>query len=178
MTAIPFDVNNAKLRDAFFRERLFDALAGLQDDSRPGWGKMSARQMVEHLVWAFELSTGQAQAACQFPEAQREQLKAFLYHNRPTPREFQNPVLAAGLPPLRHASLPEAKAALRVEVERFLRQAGDTPDTIHMHPVFGPIKAEEWARSHFKHAYHHLLQFDLIDGAPEQMDVECSHAQD
>ena len=80
--------------------------------------------MVEHLVWAFELSTGQAQAACQFPEAQREQLKAFLYHNRPTPREFQNPVLAAGLPPLRHASLPEAKAALRVEVERYDKRLG------------------------------------------------------
>ena len=167
MTAIPFDVDDAKLRDTFFRGLLFNALAELQDDSRPAWGKMSARQMVEHLVWAFELSTGQAQAACQFPGAQREQLKAFLYHNRPTPREFQNPVLATGLPPLRHASLPEAKAALRVEVERFLRQAGGIQDALHMHPVFGPIGAEEWARSHFKHAYHHLLQFGLIDGAPD-----------
>lgn len=167
MTAIPFDVNNAKLRDAFFRERLFDALAGLQDDSRPSWGKMSARQMVEHLVWAFELSTGQAQTDCAVPEERRGSLKAFLHDSRPTPREFQNPVLAAGLPPLRHGSLPEAKAALRVEVERFLRQAGDTPDAIHMHPVFGPIRAEEWARSHFKHTYHHLLQFGLIDGMPE-----------
>jgi oxepin-CoA hydrolase / 3-oxo-5,6-dehydrosuberyl-CoA semialdehyde dehydrogenase len=167
MAATPFDVNDAKLRDAFFREWLFDALAGLQDDSRPGWGKMSARQMVEHLVWAFELSTGHAQAACQFPEAQREQLKAFLYHDRPTPREFQNPAQAAGLPPLRHAGLPEAKMALLVEVECFLRQASDTPDAMHMHPVFGPIGAEEWARSHFKHAYHHLLQFGLIEGTPD-----------
>lgn len=169
MTAIPFEVNDANLRDAFFRGLLFDTLAGLQDDSRPGWGKMSARQMVEHLLWAFELSTGQAQAACSFSEAQREQLKAFLYINRPTPREFQNPVLAAGLPPLRHASLSEAKAALRAEVARFLRQAGDTPEALHMHPVFGPIGADEWARSHFKHAYHHLLQFGLIDGTPDDV---------
>jgi hypothetical protein len=33
-----------------------------------------------------------------------------------------------------------------------------------MHPLFGPIGAEEWTRVHFKHAYHHLLQFALIDG--------------
>ncbi len=32
MTAIPFDVNNAKLRDDFFRELLFGALAVLRYD--------------------------------------------------------------------------------------------------------------------------------------------------
>jgi len=32
--------------------------------ARPGWGKMTAQQMVEHLAWAFELSTGQAHGEC------------------------------------------------------------------------------------------------------------------
>lgn len=162
MTIIPFDINDADLRNEFFRHLLFDALSALRDDTRPGWGKMTARQMVEHLVWAAEISTGRVQAECFFPEEQRERLKAFLHDNRPTPHEFQNPALAAGLPPLRSSGLAAATAALRAEMDRFLREAVATPSTARMHPVFGPIGSEEWARSHFKHCYHHLLQFGLI----------------
>jgi oxepin-CoA hydrolase/3-oxo-5,6-dehydrosuberyl-CoA semialdehyde dehydrogenase len=162
MTVIPFDVNDADLRREFFRRQLFDVLSPLRDDTRPGWGKMTAQQMVEHLIWAVEISTGKAQTECTFPEAQRERLRAFLCDNRPTPREFQNPALAAGLPTQRYAGTAEAIAALRREVRLFLDQAAATPGTTRVHPVFGPIATEEWARSHFKHCYHHLLQFGLI----------------
>jgi len=164
MMIIHFDLNDHELRDTFFLKMLCDALGPLRDDARSGWGKMTAQQMVEHLTWAFELSTGKAHVNCPVPEAQRERLKAFLYDNRPTPHEFMNPVLTAGLPPLRHVGLAEAKAALRVEVDRFVRQFRATPDAVQIHPVFGPIGMEEWARSHFKHAYHHLLQFGLVGG--------------
>ena len=159
---IPFEVNDPDLRDRFFHHLLFDALSALRDDTRPGWGRMTAQQMVEHLIWAVEVSTGKAQAVCAFPEAQRERFKAFLHDSRPTPREFQNPLLAAGLPPPRYADAADATAALRPEVTFFLDQAKATPGAVRMHPVFGPIAAEEWARSHFKHCYHHLLQFGLI----------------
>jgi oxepin-CoA hydrolase/3-oxo-5,6-dehydrosuberyl-CoA semialdehyde dehydrogenase len=162
MTAIPFEVNDPDLRDRFVRRLLFDALSALRDDTRPGWGKMTAQQMVEHLIWAVEISTGKAQVECPFPEAQRERLKAFLYDNRPTPREFQNPVLAAGLPTLRYADTADATAALRREVGLFLDQAVAMPGATRKHPVFGLLAAEEWARSHFKHCYHHLLQFGLF----------------
>jgi oxepin-CoA hydrolase / 3-oxo-5,6-dehydrosuberyl-CoA semialdehyde dehydrogenase len=162
MMVIPFDVNDADLRNEFFRHLLFDALSALRDDTRPGWGKMTAQQMVEHLIWAVDLSIGKAEAECTFPEVQCERLKAFLYDSRPTPREFQNPALAAGHPTLRYAGAADATAALRREVGLFLDQAVAMPGATRMHPVFGPIAAEEWARSHFKHCYHHLLQFGLI----------------
>ena len=161
---IPFDVNDPKLRDAFFRDHLRDAIATLRDDAAPGWGRMTARQMVEHLSWVFAVSTGQASVECPVPETKRERYKAFLYDNTPMMHEFRNPALAAGLPPLRHAGLAEAKAALRQEVDRFLDQCRDAPQATYVHPVFGPIGMEEWGRNHFKHAYHHLLQFDLVDG--------------
>lgn len=164
MRAIPFDVNDSELRETFFRRRLFDAILPLHAGTRPRWGRMTAQQMIEHLLWAFELSNGEAQVECSIPEPQRHSLKVFLYDNRPTPREFMNPVLTAGLPPLRHKGLAEATASLRVEADRFIQQASANPDATRTHPVFGPIAMEEWARSHFKHAYHHLLQFGLIGG--------------
>jgi hypothetical protein len=90
-------------------------------------------------------------------------LKAFLYDNRPTPREFMNPVLTAGLPPLRHKGLAEAVGSLRAAVYHFVHKAASSSDATPTHPVFGPIGMEEWARAHFKHTYHHLLQFGLVE---------------
>ena len=139
MTAFRFDVNDPDLRERFLSDVLMDALAGLQADSRPSWGKMTAQQMVEHLTWAFELSTGQSETECPIPEAQRERLRTFLYDNRATPHEYMNPVLAAGLPPLRHRGLDAARGALWVEVNRFLLQLRAGPGALHTHPVFGPI---------------------------------------
>ena len=121
--------------------------------------------MVEHLSWVFELSTGLASVECPIPEAKRERYKAFLHDNTPMLREFRNPALVSGLPALRHAGLDDALAALRKDVDRFLDHARDAPAATHAHPVFGPIGPEEWSRSHFKHAYHHLLQFGLVEGA-------------
>ncbi len=166
MIAIRFDVNNAALRETFLRGQLFDALRALRDETRPRWGRMTARQMIEHLLWAFELSTGEVRTDCPIPEPQRQRLKAFLYDDRPTPHEFMNPALAAGLPPVRHASVAEAVADLRAAVSRFVEGAASSPDATRMHPVFGPIGMDEWARAHFKHTCHHLLQFGLVEAAP------------
>jgi oxepin-CoA hydrolase/3-oxo-5,6-dehydrosuberyl-CoA semialdehyde dehydrogenase len=163
MRDIRFDVNDPDLREAFFRRWLFEALMSLLDDTRPRWGRMTAQQMVEHLLWAFELSNGEAHVECPIPEPQRPRLKAFLYDNRPTPHEFLNPVLTAGLPPLRHKGVGDAVARLRVAVDHFVQTAASTPDGTQTHPVFGPIGMDEWARAHFKHTYHHLLQFGLVD---------------
>ncbi|MBO0725855.1 MAG: hypothetical protein J2P52_09665 [Blastocatellia bacterium] len=33
---------------------------------------------------------------------------------------------------------------------------------MHIHPIFGPLNYEEWARMRFKHSIHHLFQFGLI----------------
>ncbi len=164
-STIPFDVDDPSLRESLLRHVLPEALAALREDAQPTWGKMTPRQMVEHLEWAFAVSTGQAAAECRTPETEHERMKRFLYSNRPTPREFMNPLLTAGLPPLRHVSLGDARTALAGEVARFIAQSTVTPGALRTHPVFGPLPLEEWARSHYKHVYHHLLQFELISEA-------------
>jgi len=158
---MPFDVNDTALRESFLRSRLPAALSRLSSDERPRWGRMTPQQMVEHLAWAFELSNGRASTECTVPPPDRDAMKPFLYRNTPTPANFMNPVLAAGLPSLRHGSLDEARAALQAEIARFLEQSA-SDGGLRTHPVFGPIGAEEWSRSHYKHSYHHLLQFGLI----------------
>jgi hypothetical protein len=159
----PSDVNDRPAREAFLREGAFEALRALRADAAAEWGRMTAQQMVEHLAWVFEISTGRACVDCPVPEEKRERFKPFLYANVPTPRDFVNTALVEGLPPLRHASLGEAIEALRAEVRRYFDQAAADPEARYVHPVFGPLAAEEWSRSHFKHTRHHLLQFRLLE---------------
>ena len=91
-------------------------------------------------------------------------MKRFLYSNRPSPRDFPNPALTRGLPPLRHASLADATAGFRRELERYL-SANQEPARLFVHPIFGALNHEEWHRTHYKHLHHHLEQFGLIESA-------------
>lgn len=165
MVAIRFDVNDAALRESFLRDEVLQAIDQLNEASVAHWGRMSAQQMIEHLVWALELSTGEAQTECLVPTAELPRMKQFLYSNRPTRREFMNPALTSGLPALRYATIDEAKAALRRELESFLDSPGSS-ERPHTHPIFGPIGYDEWHRMHYKHIQHHLLQFGLITSEP------------
>jgi oxepin-CoA hydrolase / 3-oxo-5,6-dehydrosuberyl-CoA semialdehyde dehydrogenase len=162
MMKVRFDVDDFSLRDTFLRTFFFGALDGLRPETPALWGHMTAQQMVEHLTWTFEVSTGRVLLECPYPEEQRAKMKPFLHHNRPTPREFMNPALREGLPALRHPDLKSASAALMTEVDRFLEHSRTRPDTRHTHPIFGPASVEDWSRTHFKHACHHLMQFGLI----------------
>jgi oxepin-CoA hydrolase / 3-oxo-5,6-dehydrosuberyl-CoA semialdehyde dehydrogenase len=165
--SVPFDVNDAGLREAFVRQGFLGALALLTEGEPARWGRMSAQQMVEHLEWTFAISTGRVQVECPVPEAERARVRAFLRSNMPTPQGFQNPVLTEGLPPLLRASLADAKAALHAEVERFVAQAAGDASAMRVHPLFGSIGVEDWWRTHYKHCHHHLQQFGLLESPRE-----------
>jgi oxepin-CoA hydrolase/3-oxo-5,6-dehydrosuberyl-CoA semialdehyde dehydrogenase len=162
MPTTGFDVNDADLRESFLRHEVPQAVARLTDTSPARWGQMQAQEMIEHLTWAFELSTGLAQTTCSVPASELPRMRQFLHGNRPTPKGFMNPALTAGLPPLRYGSLQDAKVALTDALARFL-DGPRSDEKLHVHPIFGPIVHEEWHRTHYKHTHHHLLQFGLIE---------------
>jgi hypothetical protein len=162
MAPIPFDVNDANLRRTFLSHLLPDALAKLSQTSIARWGRMSAQQMTEHLLYTFEISTGKLEVPCVTRENLLERAKRFLYNDNQTPRNFKNPLLGDGPPSLRFSCLTEAIERLKTELKNFPIHFREKPESIHVHPLFGPLGAEEWERAHYKHCYHHLLQFGLI----------------
>jgi hypothetical protein len=157
-----FDVNDAALREEFLRADVPAALVELRADAPPRWGRMAAAQMVEHLLWAFELSTGRGRVECGVSPEDLARMRRFLYSNRPTPQDFMNPLLVSGLPPLRFADVAAAKEALGREIAAFLAGASE-PQRTFVHPIFGALAYEEWHRTHYKHAHHHLAQFGLVE---------------
>jgi hypothetical protein len=165
MPVIPFNVNDAHLRREFLGITQFEALAALTTAAAPAWGAMTAQQMVEHLLWAVEMSTGTIEAPCVVPEMLRQRARGFLAGDMHTPHHFGHPLLSGGLPALRFDSVASAVGALRAETDRFLVQWRDDSDAAFTHPVFGTLAMDDWSRSHFKHSFHHLLQFGLIEEA-------------
>jgi oxepin-CoA hydrolase/3-oxo-5,6-dehydrosuberyl-CoA semialdehyde dehydrogenase len=159
---VAFDVNDEDLRGRFFGAIAMEALAALKPDSRPAWGNMSAQQVVEHLTWVFELSTGAARVTFDVPEEQRRWMKTFLSNAMQSPRGIMNPALASGLPALKVPNLPAALAGLDLARRRFLEMDESGRTLAFTHPLLGPLVHEEWSRFHFKHVFHHLLQFGLI----------------
>jgi oxepin-CoA hydrolase/3-oxo-5,6-dehydrosuberyl-CoA semialdehyde dehydrogenase len=162
MIVVPFTVNDAEIRRRFLEEMFPSALGELESGTPPLWGGMTAQQMVEHLLWSVRCSTGAMVLPCATPESLLERVKRFLHDDRPTSRGFMNPLLKEGLPPLEYPDLAGAVAALREEVGKFVKLRRESPDVVHVHPIFGPLNGEEWERSHFKHCYHHMQQFGLI----------------
>lgn len=166
MLPIPFNVNDDKLREVFFEHHFLDALAELTEQSQSQWGNMTAQHMVEHLMWAFSLSTGGIELPCHTPPHILERAKRFLYDNRPTPHHFKNPAMGETPPPFLYSNLAEAKSALEDELNKFKKHFVDKPEAVRVHPIFGPLNGIEWHRVQYKHCYHHLLQFGLIEQLP------------
>lgn len=160
---VRFDVNDVEARHEFLATTLVAALSKLPFDRKPEWGGLSAAQMVEHLLSVFELSTGKAASESALPEAFQVKARGFLQDNRPMPRGFESPLHRNGVPPLRYEAIPSAVEALRLESRAFLDLCASEPDSVLVHPAFGPCTRDEWSRIHFKHAIHHLLQFGLIE---------------
>ena len=131
-------------------------------DKLPKWGQFNAQQMVEHLIWAFDISTGKVLVPCTTPEDKIEVFKKFLYSDTPTRPNFKNPVLGDQPIALGYSDLKTAKIALKEKADEFYEYYAKNPRKKEIHPVFGPLNSEEWERNHFKHCIHHLVQFDLM----------------
>jgi hypothetical protein len=165
MITITFDVNDNNLRSNFFDTVLINCITNLPVETKSLWGKMSAHDMIEHLIWSFDCSIGTFEVHCHTPENILERAKRFLYDNRPTPQNYKNPLIGED-PFLHHYSTySEAKDVLLKSVDIFKEYFNEHPDEVHIHPVFGPLSAEEWQRSQYKHCFHHLLQFGILSQA-------------
>jgi len=160
---LAYNVNDSDLRNTFFEEIIPSAIDALDANTDPQWGKMSAQHMVEHLMFAFQMSTDKLEVDCETPEDKRANLQAFLNLNRPMPKGFVNPVTGTKLVELQHQSLKEAKEQLKKEINYFRDYYRAHPEANQTNPMFGELNAEQWEKFHFKHCFHHLSQFELIN---------------
>ncbi|MEM6541362.1 MAG: hypothetical protein AAF634_09365 [Bacteroidota bacterium] len=156
------NIEDSAIRKAFLQDALHESLLLLETRGAPKWGLMQPQQMVEHLIWAFDISIGRVAVVCTTPEDEIPRFKKFLFSDMPTRRNFKNPVLGDQPLALLLPDLPKAKSILREKADEFYEYYAKDPTKKEIHPVFGALDFEEWERNHFKHSIHHLEQFDLL----------------
>lgn len=144
----------------------FKALAqkarSLTSESKPLWGGMSAQHMIEHVVGSWRISNGRSKAPLLLSEDESARRKATLATDDPYPKNLMNPIFFNGLPPLRKPSLASAIDQLEDEMEAFFAHHDAHPNTIEMHPIYGPMVYAEWMHFQRKHMRHHWTQFGLL----------------
>nr|WP_294941417.1 hypothetical protein [uncultured Mucilaginibacter sp.] len=149
----------SKFIDINDRSALRDALAKLSAATKPVWGKMTARQMVEHLIEQVEYTNGKKTATLDVPPEDAEKGKqAWVYSDIEIPRNVFLKVLSIDY---LYPSLQTAIEQLFKELEGFDNYFRTSGATI-IHGGFGPLNHAEWLIWHGKHFTHHLKQFGLI----------------
>lgn len=148
----------------FLQNKLIPALRQVQAAQAPLWGKMNARQMVEHLLDFFQVSTGKLCFPLVSPVEHLPKLRAFLMSDKPFRENTRAPVSVLGENPLplRFETLEEALSELEAELQYFFQLNADEPAFTTTHPVFGELNFEDCVRLHYKHVTHHLRQFNLL----------------
>ena len=131
-------------------------LHSLRVDDRARWGKMTAKQMVRHLVCSYEVALGERTVGSVngFPPVLMKWL-----------------ALRSGLRWTRNIqTMPELKRAIAMrtedEFDTLVRAVIDGMQAVASgkryaptHPMFGPMTAKDWMRWGYLHADHHLRQF-------------------
>jgi hypothetical protein len=134
----------------------------LDPHQKPLWGKMTPQHMVEHLIFALQMSNGKLKLECFNPPKKIPSLKRFLMSNRPMPKLFVNPFISEELHPLECSSLEEAIGKLKKEIDDYVLFFENNPGAKLVNATFGELNKEEWDVFHQKHFTHHLSQFGLL----------------
>jgi hypothetical protein len=141
---------------------LFERLRRLSPASEPLWGRLSAPQMLAHLVDAARLGLGQSEPPAQGRGVARllghPPLKQLFVYLLPFPRHAPRvPALFVTTPGV----WADDVATLERLTERLAERAGERGAHWPRHPYFGRMSRRAWGVLGWKHMDHHLRQFGV-----------------
>ncbi len=123
------------------------------------WGAMDFHNLLEHLKITFDMVFKDIQ--CYTATEKLPLQQAFLRSDKAMPRNYKTPMLPPHPLPHKFAGVPEAMAQLEKSHARYAKFWQDNPQAIVMHPIFGELGADLWAKFQIKHLNHHFAQFSL-----------------
>ena len=134
-------------------------LGRLKPDAKPRWGAMSRDQMIGHLVFWVRYSMGKGPEYPFVGTWFSERVVAPLLLNGwlPIPRNLKG---IQSDPPLPEPA-PGDTETLHAVLETYLGQVQSGDLDTRLHPAFGDIGVDGWAKMHVVHFEHHLKQFGV-----------------
>jgi hypothetical protein len=145
----------ASIYDRASRESLVLRLDGLPHDRRPLWGRMTAPQMITHLLEAYRMPGGELSIPRR-PVPLRPLVKWLMLYVLPFPKGAPT---AKQLLARKPSSWDADVAALRAVILSTEQPPAGAP--VGDHPIFGTMTVKEWGVLVYKHTDHHLRQFGV-----------------
>jgi uncharacterized protein DUF1569 len=143
------------LWDDSARRELRDRIAQLSPNANRRWGKMSAPQMLAHLVDAMRMANGDIRIPSRKMPIRFTPLKQLIIYVAPFPKGAPT---APQIIERVATDWPSECATLCRTMEQFAeRDRARTP--MPEHPAFGKLTARAWGVLCYRHIDHHLKQF-------------------
>jgi hypothetical protein len=136
------------------RQAVQRRIAGLPAERPARWGRMSAPQMVSHLIESMRMATGDLPVASKRLPVRYPPLKQLIIYWLPFPKGAPTaPELIARTP----EHWPGDINRLLALIDEFAARnpSGSWPE----HPAFGRLSGGQWAILAYRHIDHHLRQF-------------------
>ncbi len=136
-------------------------LSALQKETQALWGKMTASQMLNHLIDIAQISNGKIVVEFANKDVPLAKMRHILYKDVPFPKEFAAPAqVEAMISNANNNNLDQLKQNLIEELNE-MEAHFDSDDKTVINAVFGPLNLDDWKWFHRKHISHHLAQFGL-----------------
>lgn len=147
------------IRNETDRTKLIERLNKLTGDETPAWGKMTAEQMMSHLVQAGDLPF-ESSVPDRSTFMSRTFVKPLILYVLPMPKEVK---ISAEMDQQQKGRKPlgfETDRAVLIESMKKLGELSVDHKCLD-HPFFGKMSAKDWANIAYKHIDHHLKQFGV-----------------
>ena len=148
-------------KELFFKETYIPLLEQLSDNETGLWGVLTPQGMVEHMSDSIGVAYGRIKQNLLTPPEHLEKMRAFVLSDKPFKENTKNALMPNEPLPLRKHSMTEAIEELKNEIRAFIAFYETHPDHKEMNPFFGELNYEEQLHLLYKHAWHHLKQFNL-----------------
>ena len=138
-------------------------LANLTVDTQPSFGILTPQHMLEHLIISVKMAMKRKGEPPITPEARHAGFKKFIaagavFEHRPKEE--------ATLPPLKLASIDEAKDGLIEAGKKFETHFTNNPEFLCYNSFMGELGYNELALFHYNHCRFHFWQFGLLPEFP------------
>ncbi|MEP6616942.1 MAG: hypothetical protein ABJA57_10205 [Ginsengibacter sp.] len=145
----------------FLKNDFIPLLTRLKCDDQGKWGVMHAQQMVEHFIEAVESASGKLILPMINEGERLIKSRDFLLSDIPFKENTKNPLMSEIPVPALYPGMQPAIEKLQEELSYFFQVFSNTPGLKTKNPFFGDLNYEENIQLLYKHAFHHLTQFNL-----------------
>jgi hypothetical protein len=139
-----------------------DLLRKTPDDAPSVFGKMNLVQMIEHMSDSVRIANGKDEhQAIVTPEERIRPMQDFIRSEKDFKPNTKNILLGEEPVPARSANKEEAIRELEMELSDFVKHFHEQEGKTQRNPFFGDLDFNLWVQLLYKHAIHHLRQFNV-----------------